>query len=196
MNRNGVFVLFTSLFALLAFADDGLPTVSQSKMDADQLAVYQVFLNSYNNRTKAQLNLSQVTSTFNLAARENDSCLRGIKFDTESRADSVVHRFDLQTPLPSFVRLVDPQEQEKVVRQNDPGDAIRQGKDVKDAVEMGFTAGLMTLSEVAFDKTHRYAAMSFSFVCGGLCGHGSTVVFEKRNGDWKQLKRRCGGWVS
>ena len=31
-----------------------------------------------------------------------------------------------------------------------------------------------------FDKEHRYAAMNFSFVCGGLCAHGAILVFEKR----------------
>jgi len=90
----------------------------------------------------------------------------------------MIHRFDSRTALPGNIHLVDPEQQEKAIRQNDPGRGIRQGKDVSSAVEAGFSAGLLTLSEVAFDKSHRYAAMSFNFVCGGLCGHGSTIVFE------------------
>jgi hypothetical protein len=80
------------------------------------------------------------------------------------------------------IQLVDPQRQRKAVQSNDPGNAIRQGEDVDNAVAAGFAAGLLTLSEVVFDKEHRYAAMNFSFVCGGLCGHAATLVFEKKDG--------------
>jgi hypothetical protein len=91
---------------------------------------------------------------------------------------------------------VDPEKQHKAIEESDPNNAIRRGQDVKIAVDAGFTAGLLTLSEVAFDKKHQHAAMSFSFVCGGLCGHGGTIVFKKENGKWKESKRQCSSWIS
>jgi len=169
------------------------PVISQSPMDQDQISIYRIFLRSYNNGSTARLNLSKLTSTF---TKTDAACLQGIELDPTGSYNSAIHMFDSHTTFPGNVHLVDPEEQEKAIQQNDPGQSIRQGKDVNGAVEAGFSVGLLTLSEVAFDRNHRYAAMSFSFVCGGLCGHGSTAVFEKKNGKWQQLKRRCGGWVS
>jgi hypothetical protein len=196
MRRIGVLIFVISLVTSLALAADTKPTVSNSAMDADQVAVYQAFLSSYNNGSKSRLNLSKLTSVFNPAEEKGDGCLKGIQFDIGGRFGSTIHEFDPHIALPTNVRLVDPNDQRKSIEQNDPGHAIRQGKDVNGAVEAGFAAGLLTLSEVAFDKGHRYAAMNFSFVCGGLCGHGSTIVFEKRNGKWQESKRPCSVWMS
>jgi len=196
MHRVGTLVVVISVITSLALAEDTKPVVSQSPMDADQLAVYQAFLSSYSNGSKSRLNLSRVTSVFNLAEEKGDGCMKGIQFDPAGRFDTVVHEFDPRTALPGKIRLVDSEQQRKAVHESDPGRAIREGKNVDAAVEAGFAAGLLTLSEVAFDKNHRYAAMSFSFVCGRLCGHGSTIVFEKIKGKWKESKRQCSVWMS
>jgi hypothetical protein len=29
-----------------------------------------------------------------------------------------------------------------------------------------------------------------------LCGHGSTLIFEKRSDGWHKTGAECGGWVS
>ncbi len=49
----------------------------------------------------------------------------------------------------------------------------------------------LTLSEIAFDPAHRYAALRYTFWCGRLCGEGMTLVFEKANGTWRQIDRHC-----
>jgi hypothetical protein len=94
------------------------------------------------------------------------------------------------------VRLVDPERQASTVERNDPSRKIRDGESVEDAVKGAFASGLLQVSEIAFDRNHRYAVMRFSFSCGMLCGHGGTMVFEKRKGEWKPTKRRCGFWIS
>lgn len=82
------------------------------------------------------------------------------------------------------------------MKQNDPGTAIRQGESVDEAVKNGFAHGLFTFSEIRFNKDHTIAVVSFSFVCGGLCGNGNTFVMAKRKtGEWKRV-HTCGGWVS
>lgn len=111
-------------------------------------------------------------------------------------AYSIIHEFDSQSALPANVTLVDSKKQMAKVKENDPGRTMQQGDSVEHAVESAFASGLLTLSEVAFDKTHRYAVMNFSFVCGGLCGHGGIVILQKVNGRWKRTDRQCGGWIS
>jgi len=90
---------------------------------------------------------------------------------------------------------VDPDAQGHQVREHDPGNAIRDGKPVDNAVSEGFEHGLFTLGEIRFNRDHTRAVVSFSFWCGSLCGHGNTMLLEKKNGAWKQ-KKQCGGWVS
>src|SRR5579872_4511808 len=197
MNQRRILRLIVPFIALFALAADTKPTVSQSPMDADQAAVYHAFLGSYSNGSKARLNLSKITSPFDLEEERGAACLRGIELDAKSQADSAVHEFDPQiVSTEKNIQLVDPQNQRKAVQSNDPGNAIRHGEDVDHAVAAGFASGLLTLSEVMFDKEHRYAVMNFSFVCGGLCGHGATVVFEKKNRQWKESKRQCSSWMS
>ena len=59
----------------------------------------------------------------------------------------------------------------------------------------GFAHGLVTLSEINFDKEHKHAIVSFSFFCGSLCGNGGTAVLEKVDGAW-QRKSNCHNWIS
>ena len=89
--------------------------------------------------------------------------------------------------------LVDPK---KYARSNDPSNTIPKGKCVEDAVKDAFASGLFSMSEIAFDKGHHYGVVSYAFWCGVMCGNGSTIVFEKVNGEWKNANRGCGGWVS
>jgi hypothetical protein len=66
---------------------------------------------------------------------------------------------------------------------------------VYEAVRDAFATGLLSVSEVAFDKDHLHAVMTFSFVCGRMCGHRETIVFEKKDGEWKRSKQ-CRSWIS
>jgi hypothetical protein len=94
------------------------------------------------------------------------------------------------------MRLVDPQKQTKTVRSNDPSKTIHKGKPVEDAVENAFSTALFSMSEIAFDREHRFAVVSYRFWCGSLCGNGSTLVFKKVKGEWRNANRHCGGWIS
>jgi hypothetical protein len=113
--------------------------------------------------------------------------------DVEKKANTI-HRIKGDEFGPR-VHRVDPKVQAEKIKESDPGRAIRQGKSVEDAVRGGFASGLLEISEVVFDKTGRYAMMSYSFRCGSLCGSGGTILFEKKNGVWTKAQD-CGGWVS
>ena len=70
------------------------------------------------------------------------------------------------------------------------------GQDLNDAVDTAIKAGLMSMSEIVFNRDHRLAAFQVPFRCGRLCGHGSTVIYEEGNGRRRRSKRRCGSWQS
>jgi len=197
MQTNRFVTLGVLLAATFASAADGKPTLSQSPITSEQIVVYRAFLTSYTSGGKSlHFNLAKHTYPLDLSnEKRNDECLKGIDLDA-APPESVIHEFDPKTPLRENITLVDPEEQERSVKENDPSRTIRQGQPVRQAVDRAFAAGLLTLSEVAFDKTHQYAVMSFRFVCGRKCGHGATLVFQKQHGQWKELKRDCGGWVS
>jgi hypothetical protein len=125
-----------------------------------------------------------------------NECLQGIQLENLSAVSHSFHELTPDVLAGTNARLVDPKKHAKTAHANDPDKTIREGKSVEDAVRNAFAAGLFSLSEIAFDKDHHYAAVSYSFWCGSLCGHGSTMVFEKINGVWRNANRNCGGWVS
>jgi hypothetical protein len=61
-------------------------------------------------------------------------------------------------------------------------------KQLDSSLREAFATGLFTFSEIAFDKRHQRAVLAYSFVCGGLCGHGNTIVLKKVGAKWKRVK--------
>jgi hypothetical protein len=123
-------------------------------------------------------------------------CDKGL--DLEPVVPTVVHRFraaDLQQLGSDTIVLVDSEWQTKEVAENDPGKTIGEGRSIEDAVRNGFAHGLVTLSEIRFDKTHKHAIVSYGFYCGSLCGNGGTVILENADGTWRR-KSVCGAWIS
>ncbi len=189
-----LFCLGSSLAAQLA---EDPPKVAGQPLTAEQLAVYHAMLVNWDEREKAKVNLGVLTDPI---AAPDDSldkrCLKGLSL--EAAPAGQVHRIrpeDLAQLGPFEFHLVEPKTGEKEVSDNDPGKAIQNGKSVHEAVENAFAHGLLTLGEIRFDKTHTHALVSFSFVCGGLCGNGSTMLLEKKDGAWTK-KAQCGGWIS
>ena len=105
---------------------------------------------------------------------------------------TLVHRFrpqDLSQLGSAKINLVDPERQAKEVAENDPEKTIGKGRSIEDAVRNGFAHGLVTLSEIRFDKDHKHAIVSYGFYCGSLCGNGGAMVLEKVNGSWQRKTR-------
>jgi hypothetical protein len=97
---------------------------------------------------------------------------------------------------PDKLPSVDADKQAVIVQSNDPSNSIREGKSVETAVNGAFSTGLFSMSKIAFDKEQRRALVSYSFVCGSLCGNGGVWLFEKVDGVWKKSERVCGAWIS
>jgi hypothetical protein len=169
----------------------------------EQIAVYRAVLGSYSNGSNATLSVANKTETLDLS--EDKDCLKGIDLDTGNRSTPVVHRLDDRvTKMKKNTVLVDAELQQKKVEENDPQKLMKRAiddgervteKQLDDSLREAFAAGLFTLSEIAFDKRRQHAVLAYSFVCGGLCGHGNTIVLKKVGGKWKQGKT-CRSWIS
>ena len=161
---------------------DTKPTLNKTPLSDDQLEVYRTFLRTYSIDSKQQhLNLANRTRPLDLRKEKLDEkCLKGIELDNEAEAETTFHILDPKFAPHGNITLVDPGKQRASIANHDS------------AVEFG----LLTLSEVAFNKNHKYAAMSYSFFCGGLCGDGSILVFANISGKWVRTDRSCWGWIS
>jgi hypothetical protein len=184
---------------LVSFAqsENAKPVLSKDPLTAEQIAVYQAFLRSYNNGSDASLNLANKTVPLDLSDLPADSpCLKGIKLENVQAARLNTHLLDASLAVKGRVALVDPEQQRDKVKSNDPHKTMPEGKSAEDAVAAAFASGLLTLSEVVFDKDHHWAVMSFGFYCGRLCGHGGTIVLQKVGQEWKVTARHCDEWIS
>lgn len=178
-------------------SDEKKLVVSDKSLTAEQLAIYRTVLKHYLSGEGGELNLSIRTVPIETEGPfAGHDCSQ--KLDMEPMQANVVHSFklaDLTRLGVSTLRLVDPDQQGREVKKNDPGKAIREGISVDDAVKNGFAHALFSLSEIWFDKKHEHAVVSYSFWCGSLCGNGGTLVLVRKEDRWS-VKAQCGGWVS
>jgi hypothetical protein len=185
-------VITTYALALLAAAAQSAPKPSlcPKPLTTEQISIYRAFLIDYDNGSKDILNVAQTTGTFEADDGDLTGCMK--TFNKANSRALVTHNFQPDTFPIDSVHLVDPETHQI----SDPGNAIREGQSVDDAVNAGFKAALFTLSEIVFDSSHTHAALNYTFHCGSLCGHGGTVVFIKVRGTWKRSKANCGSWIS
>jgi hypothetical protein len=199
------FLLVLFLSIALAQDEESKPVISKEPLTADQVAVYRAVLADYNKGENSGLNLANKTEPFRLNDFHDDkSCLKSVNIQLDATRASVVHRLSTAIALGPKMVFVDPDKQNETVKKNDPGNLIRSAiednqtlsdNELEQSVNQAFVTGLFTFSEIAFNRQHTRAALWYSFYCGGLCGHGNTVVLKKVNGKWK-MSKRCGGWIS
>jgi len=179
-----------------AASDDAKVTVAKSPLTPEQIAIYSVFLNAYNNGAGGIVNLGNQTIALNLSSEDAEQCLSGTKLENLEDADRTLHRIGPEAIDSKKYRLVDADQQIAQIRKYDPSRATEKGKSIKDIINTAFASGLLEISEIAFDKQHHYAVMRFRFVCGWLCGNGATLVLEKIGDKWRPTKQSCGEWIS
>lgn len=183
-----VFAL-TGLRAALCLAGEGATRPAD-----DTNEIYRAFLSQWKGKNDAPTN---VAKTVTLPTREDIAQYNECAGDgggrrahwTTSTTDA-----DLRNALASLpgVHMVDPKHWQAA----DPGRLIAQGQSVDTAVDTGIANGLMTLSAVSFDEARSAAMFNYSFVCGGLCGNGGTVMFQKTTTGWVRSQKRCSSWRS
>lgn len=177
--------------------------VSESPLTAEQLEVYSAFLDSY--LGEASENLGDRTVRFHPSDIETaegyKGCLEGIELELQELegARQVVHFLPAEIVTGRKLKLVDETQQLAKVREINERFAREEERTpefVNEIVEEVFAAGLLRLSEIVFDKTRRFAVMTYHFYCGELCGHWATVVLEKKGDKWEKTNRTCPGGIS
>jgi hypothetical protein len=201
--RRFAFAVAVPVIALLcpsaAFLNDR-PAKSKRPLSADEIAIYKAVLQQYTSNERQPLNIS--VRTFPLeptslrSGLSNSECLKGIQLELPSTISHSFHDLTPEVLIRTNMKLVDPSKQAKLVHSNDPSKTMRSEKSVDKAVKDAFATGLFSMSEIAFDKEHHHAAVSYSFRCGSLCGHGATMIFERVGNEWERKDRHCGGWIS
>ncbi len=161
----------------------------------DERAIYQAVLELWNSEPRKPLNLSNKTTPLDRNI-SNCECLTGIDVQSLEKATRSFHFLPGGFLRRTLARLVDAESQSVVVQTSDPGKSIRSDTSINAAVDEAFANGLLELSEIAFDRNHHRAIVSYSFRCGSLCGSSGVWLFEKVDGVWKKSERVCGGWVS
>lgn len=185
--------LSASLCALLAgCAQHGASTPASTLQggQGDEAAIYGLFLDGWRDDGTSKLNVAiRADALTPEDIGDMADCAQPASGWTAT--EPVQDLTGLIGHLP-YVRLVNP---DKWVP-TDPQDLMSRGHPVESAVEDGFAHGLMSLSAIAFDRSRQTAALKYAFVCGGLCGNGSFVIFRKTQDGWFQENRGCGGWIS
>jgi hypothetical protein len=157
------------------------PVKASSPLGADEVFIYNAVLRHYGDKDTA-LNVSQTTYPLDpsspMDGLQDAECLKGIHLENLAVVSHSFHELPPDVLPGKKMKLVDPRKQTKIVRSNDPSTA------------------LFSMSEIAFDKDRRFAVVSYRFWCGSLCGNGSTLVFEKVKGEWRNANRNCGSWIS
>lgn len=177
--------------------------ISKEPLTAEQIAIYRAVLVDYTQEDDSRLNIADTTEPFSMGFGVERGCLKGFVLPEES-GSKIVHRLDAAVMLNSSMVLVDADKQSDLVKKNDPANLLHRAiddheqvsdKEVEESVKQAFATGVFTFSEIIFNKQHTRAVVQYSFVCGGLCGNGSTIVLENAGGKWTKRKT-CGNWVS
>jgi hypothetical protein len=165
--------------------------VLSSPFTQEQIAVYHAFLADYRQGNDARtINVAEQTDILEPDERDYSGCMK--KFPKAARGKTV-HQLTDEFASENRLRVVDP----KSHTISDPEEGwMLKGQSVETVVKAGFESGILTLSEIIFDAKHRSAALHYSFVCGRLCAHFETVVYEKRHGAWKATRLSCGYGIS
>jgi hypothetical protein len=123
---------------------------------------------------------------------ENADCAKGLRFGPEDGGSAATSLDGVRFDRPGLT-LVDgeswsPDDQALT-------DSVHRGQFNPSDLDRAFAHSLFTLSRVRFTSDHQDALVSFSHVCGRLCGSGSTLRLHKAGGRWR-IAERCGGWIS
>ncbi len=176
--------------------DEPKPAVNPEPLTAEQVAVYQAVVTQWMGNDKRQVNLAHQTDPpCGLNASDDKECGKGLELEPVPATVHHIRPKDAEQIAPGRFHLIDPDSGSEEVKKNDPENNIRNGGSVDSAVENGFAHGLFSLGEIRFDKSHTHAIVSFSFVCGRLCGHGATIVMKKTAKGWERSSD-CENWIS
>jgi len=206
MRPNCLILVVVLSLSLSAQAQDDAHklTVSSDSLTKEQIAVYRAVLQDVEKDSKDTLNLANMTEPNRQSAGLFNGACPKTSYQVAQDSASVIHHLDSALTLNLKILLVDPGSQEERIKKGDPAILMKRVIDdredvpqeqIDDATERAVKNGLLTLSEISFNKKHNRALVRYSFVCGELCGYGNVLVLRKVGAKWK-IHKTCEGWVS
>jgi hypothetical protein len=179
--------------------------VSSEPLTKEHIAIYLAVLQHIQGDSKDNLYLANMTEPIGqFNGIFNGSCPKTSDPDVAQNSAPIVHRLGSALIMNVNIVLVDPGLQGEKIKRGDPAILMKRvidnhqdvpQKQIDDATERAVKNGLVTLSEISFNKKRDRALVSFSFVCGELCGYGNVLVLKKVGARWK-IHKTCQEWVS
>lgn len=159
---------------------------------AEQMEIYVLFFNTFLSEQKVPVVLAGKTDPLKLSPDELKGCVSGIELPNMQRTKLASHPLGAGFISQIKSRLFDSSRLRTTSSLNSPHQQ-RPGKQTSDEVKFGW----LQVSEVVFDRNHRYAMMRFYFSCGALCGRSRLLVFTHDGDHWKEkIDTSCPDWVS
>lgn len=183
MRLRGIALILSAIVALLVI----VPVLNNDR--ARKVEVYRAFAAQYSEGHA--VNLAEVTTRFDAPNKDVLMCAPSVLLTTAASRHFRMQTFTQSDFSGSSIRVVDPDVQRLLVRSHDPSRNITSYGDIDGAVEAGFDAGLLQVSDVGFDITGQSAILTFSFSCGMLCGHRGTAMLERRGDRWVLSQQPC-----
>jgi hypothetical protein len=186
---------FLTLFSLifpLATSGARAPSNKSSPLTEEQIDIYVLFLNQFLGQNKVLAFLADKTVPLELSPDDwKDACMSGIELQSTTVAKTPAHSLGTKFISRIKSRLVEPSRLQVYVP------PPNQEKPTKRASKEELTEGFLEISEIVFDKTHRFAVMRYSFGCGGLCSGSRVFVFVFDGEHWKEKTDvLCREWMS
>ncbi|HSY90926.1 MAG TPA: hypothetical protein VK812_06105 [Candidatus Binatus sp.] len=168
-----------------AQADEPKPSVSADPLTAEQVAIYRAALADFKTGRARTPQIANTTVPLRMMSvgRPHStfvSCVDGIGTPSDQDQHQLVHRLDSSVVAGTDLPLVDFWEVPQ----------MRHGPPDPKAPHLG----LLTLSEIAFDRDHLRAIVTYDFNCGGLCGGGKMLALTKSGEEWK-ISKICVRWM-
>lgn len=161
-----------------------------------QVAIYETVLQSWlGSDHRAALVNARLSPAPSATDAVNAECTRGVDFQPAAGDLSALESLRGVRFTRKGVQVIDgatwkPLDGPLMSHLNDGGpDTLKQDLD------RAMAHSLITFSKIHLDRSGRWALLSFSSVCGALCGSGATYLLHRDANAWRVF-RRCNGWVS
>jgi hypothetical protein len=133
----------------------------------------------------------------NLSGIPKDAaCLQGLDLESPSGSATDLHVLGPDVLGGRSIRLLSPDEESATQKERDTNAAANGGQKRGDTTLLTNDPGILALSEVVFDKSHRFAIVKYVFLCGSRCNSGAILVLEKEGSTWVPKRRPCDGTVA
>src|ERR1700678_60436 len=168
------------LAGLMSYRSAGVPLPYKTLLTPEQLQVYGDFIESFS-KTNFRV-LSNRTFPLDLSGLGKDAaCLQGLQLEDTQESSHSIHSLGSEVLRGHSIQIVDEQQETSILKQRD-SDVATHGKDyLNDASGIPRDLGVLALSEIVFDKSHRFAVLKYVFLCGAHCNSGAILGVYFRN---------------